>query len=59
MIDGALPQRAVLYDKPGQKNCIYATVYSDKQAERARRGCIAKHGQKANVRLALAKEAAR
>jgi hypothetical protein len=59
MIDGQLPQRAIIYDKPGQKACVYTTVYSDKQAERAKEACITKHGRQANVREVMAERSAR
>ncbi len=55
MIDGLLPQRVILYDKPGQRGAIYAAVYSDKQAERAIEACVAKHGRRCKARSELAR----
>jgi hypothetical protein len=57
MIDGALPQRVIVYDKPGQKECVYAAVYSDKQAERATQACLKEHGKRCKARSVLARDA--
>ena len=54
LIDNQLPQRVIVYDKLGQKGLIYAAVYSDRQAERATKACIAKHGRRCKARSELA-----
>jgi hypothetical protein len=49
-------QRVIAYDKRGQKGCVYATAYTDTQAEAALRRCVAEHGRRTNARVVLAKD---